>query len=184
MQVLTQVLQLLQNFPLEPCEGTLKRLIAWARRAHASAKKKSTAELVVEKETPHTQQTNALSVKQVEYDQILAKAQVVAEEMNTIRESVLVMEGELQTLRTELLQSPGLCSRDLKMCVCLWEHQTSLRILQRLLVLSRTWVFIELRTATRKCEQVLPRTRMSIHGLWHLKRPVVGDVHQGSKRNG
>ena len=126
-----------------------------------------------------------MSAKQVEYDQILAKAQVVAEEMNAIRESVLVMESELQTLRTELLQSPGLlCSRDLKMCVCLWEHQTSLRILQRLRVLSRTWVFIELRTATRKCEQVLPRTRMSLLLVMFTKGQKEMDERQAFEEKG
>ena len=69
--------------------------------------KKSTAELSVEKETLHTQQTNALAVKQEEYDRILERGQVVSEQMNAIRESVLVLEGELQALRTELLQPPA-----------------------------------------------------------------------------
>ena len=42
-----------------------------------------------------------LAAKQVEYDQMLASAQAVAEEIHVIRESVLVLEGELQALRTE-----------------------------------------------------------------------------------
>ena len=67
----------------------------------------STVELIVEKQTLRTQQTNALNAKQEEYDRILERAQVVLEQMNAIRESVLVFESELQTLRTELLLSPG-----------------------------------------------------------------------------
>ena len=68
--------------------------------------KKSAAELILEKKMLHTQQSNALAAKQVEYDQMLASAQAVAEEMHVIRESVLALEGELQALRTEPVQ-PG-----------------------------------------------------------------------------
>ena len=49
----------------------------------------------------HTQQTNALAVKQEEYDRILERAQVVS------ANECLVLERELQALRTELLQPPG-----------------------------------------------------------------------------
>ena len=61
----------------------------------------------MQKETLNTQQTNAFAVKQEEYDRILERAQVVSEQMNAMRESVLVLERELQALRTELLQPPG-----------------------------------------------------------------------------
>ena len=49
-----------------------------------------------------------MAAKQEEYDRILERAQVVSEQMNAIYESVFVLESELQTPRTELLQPPGL----------------------------------------------------------------------------
>ena len=88
--------------------------------------KRSRAELVVEKGTLHTQQSNALAMKQVEFDHTLASVQAVAEQMNVIQESYLVLDGELQAPRTDLLQTGGLLSsQNRNVCECPREHLTS-----------------------------------------------------------
>ena len=52
--------------------------------------KKSTAELIVEPQTLHLQQTNALAAKQVKHDQLVANAQVVAKEIKCIARQLLI----------------------------------------------------------------------------------------------
>ena len=106
MQVLTQVLQLLQSLLLDP---HAKEHLQVSLKGHVEPllePKKSTAELIVENETLRSQQSNAQASKKGRVCQMLANAQVVAEKMNVIREGVVVLKGELQALRTELLQ-PG-----------------------------------------------------------------------------
>ena len=76
--------------------------------------KKSMAELSVEKETLHTQQTNALTVKQEEYDRILERAQVVSEQMNA-----LSWKEDCRRCERSCCSHQGLLSSlGLRMCAC------------------------------------------------------------------
>ena len=68
--------------------------------------KKSTAELIVEKETLHEQQSNALAAKQAKYNQLVAIVQDVTDELNVLRDSVVNLAASLLSLHSELLQPP------------------------------------------------------------------------------
>ena len=105
--------------------------------------KKSTAELIVEQETLHTQQTNALAVKQEEYDRILERAQVVSEQKNA-----LSWKEDCRRCERSCCSHQGLLSSlGLRMCACLRWFLMSLWNLKQL---NRAWTLIELRTATIK----------------------------------
>ena len=110
IQVLTQVLQLVQILPLDP---QVKEQLQVSLRGHVEPMlqpKKSTVELVVEKETLHSQQSSALAAKKVEYDQLLADAQAVAHDMIVTLENVANMKQSCKLYR------PNCCNLHCAVC--------------------------------------------------------------------
>ena len=98
IQVLTQVLQLVQSLPVDP---HVKEQLQVSLRGHVEPMlpNKSTVDLVVEKETLHSQQSSALAAKKVDYDQLLAVAQAVADDMIVTLESVANLKPSCELYR-------------------------------------------------------------------------------------
>ena len=102
MQTLSQVLQLLQTLPLDPSVKDNLRDSLQGHVAPMLQPKKSTAELIHEKQTEHANEESARVIKQNKYDLLMTNDQKISQEIDGHVQRMATLDNELLDLHAAL----------------------------------------------------------------------------------
>ena len=107
MQTLSQVLQLLQTLPLDPSVKDNLRDSLQGHVAPMLQPKKSTAELIHEKQTERANEESARVIKQNKYDLLMTNVQKISQKIDGHVQRMATLDNELLDLHAALqLQKP------------------------------------------------------------------------------
>ena len=107
LQTLTQVIQLLQSLPLDPRVKDQLRDSLQGHVAPMLQPKKSTAELIHEKQTERANEESAWVIMQNKNDLLMTNVQKISQEIDAHVQRMATLDNELLDLHAELqLQKP------------------------------------------------------------------------------